>query len=244
MESGKPWQGFDETPTILALGGASWPETGSTAAWVPVFRREGIDVTPLVASNVRQPVSWSAHFASRYAGKPLKNIAISVAGKRVRGEAMISANGLEGGAIYALSSVLRDNPVAPLILDLKPDLTDSEVESRLQLPKSKDSRSNRLRKLFNLSSQQIALMHETGAVSPKSCIITRAGEGELRRAISTAGGVARGAFDDGFRLIKFPSTSVCGEMMDWDAPTGGYLLQACLSSAHWAAKSLLKRISS
>lgn len=241
LRSRTAWQGLDDTPTILAMGGASWPELGSDAAWVPVFAAAGIAVTPLQPSNGRQHVAWSAHYAGRFAGQPIKNVTVSAAGKAVRGEIMIARDGIEGGAIYALSSVLR-NGATELLIDLKPDLSAEEVAARLVRRQSKDSRSNFLRKAFKLSPVAISLMREAGAENPKAVRLRLNGPAELRRAISTAGGVARNEVDANFRLVKQPNTWVAGEMLDWDAPTGGYLLQACFSTARWAAMDCLRTL--
>lgn len=237
LKSQTPWTGFDDVPTLLALGGASWPELGSDAAWVDIFTKAGIAVTTLQPSNSRQRVAWSEVFATRFAGQPIKNIAAHCGGIRTRGEIMLARDGIEGGAIYALSQPLRDGQ--PLVLDLKPDLSVEDVERRLARPKGKQSRSTFLRKVLNLSPAAIGLMHETGATSPKHVAIPVQGSLGFRRAISTAGGVAWHEVDEGYRLLKQPNTWVAGEMLDWDAPTGGYLLQACFSTAHAAANALL-----
>ncbi|MCA0432530.1 MAG: TIGR03862 family flavoprotein [Proteobacteria bacterium] len=235
-----PWQGFDDTPTVLALGGASWPELGSDASWLQAFAEAGVAVQPFVSSNGRQRVAWSQLFADRHAGTPLKNIAIRVGGTESRGELMLAREGIEGGAIYALSRQLREP--AAVEIDLKPGLTDAEVAARLGKVRRGDSRSTALRKAFNLSPAAIALMRERGAESPKHVRLETLGPFELRRAISSAGGVAREEVDDHFRLRKVPNTYVTGEMLDWDAPTGGYLLQACFATAHCAATDLLRRM--
>ena len=235
------WQGFDDVPTILAMGGASWPELGSDAAWVPLFSAAGIAVTPLAASNGRQRVAWSEHFASRFAGTPLKNVAVTVGGERVRGECMIARDGIEGGAIYALSPKLREAG-AVLHLDLKPDQTEAHVAERLARPRGKESRSNFLRKALNLSPVAVALMREAKCENPKQLMLTPLGPGDMRRAISTAGGVALDEVSSHFRLHKKPNTWVVGEMLDWDAPTGGYLLHACFATARFAAEDCLRQL--
>lgn len=236
------WSGFDDVPTILAMGGASWPELGSDGSWVETFAKAGVEVTSLVASNSRQRVQWSEHFAAGFAGQPIKNVAVIAGAETVRGEVMIARGGIEGGAIYAQAAALRGG--AELIIDLKPDLAGADVERRLAKPQGKESRSNYLRKAFNLSPAAIALMRETGSVNPKQVRVTAIGPADFRRAISTAGGVAAYEVDGNFRLKKFPNTWVAGEMLDWDAPTGGYLLQACFSTAVRAAKDCLRSLNS
>ena len=237
LESGTAWKGFDDVPTILALGGASWPELGSDAAWVPVFQSAGVKVNPLQPSNGRQLVPWTEHFSSRHAGQPLKNVCITVAGRAARGEIIISRDGLEGGAIYALSDLMRE--ATQLTIDLKPDLSVEEVNTRFSWPRGKESRSNYLRKRFGLTPAAISLMYEAKAESPKSVVLTTTGPADIRRAISSSGGVAPEEVDENFRLKKFPNCFVVGEMLDWDAPTGGYLLQACFSTAVKAARAML-----
>jgi uncharacterized flavoprotein (TIGR03862 family) len=242
LRSRSPWTGFDGGPAILALGGASWPHLGSNAAWVPAFRDRGIAVTPFQPSNGRFAVTWSPVFAARFAGLPLKNIALTYAGQRVRGEVMISKDGIEGGAIYALSRPLRDNPGQPLLIDLRPDITQDALEAKLGRPRGKDSLSTFLRKAAGLSPQAIGLLRETGtephAKGIKSLALALGPPIGLDRAISSAGGVARGELDPHFQLIKAPGVYCVGEMLDWEAPTGGYLLQACFSTAVWAARHL------
>lgn len=241
LQSGTAWTGFDGTPTILAMGGASWPELGSDAAWVPVFRQANIAVTSLLPANGRQRVAWSEHFSHRFAGEPVKNVALTIAGRTVRGEIMVTRDGLEGGAVYALSSALRTT-VGELLVDLKPDLSGSDVTKRLTRPRGKDSRANHLRKVFNLSPVAIGLMREAKAENPKQVRVTLQGAADIRRAISTAGGVAFSEVDGNLRLHRQPNNWVAGEMLDWEAPTGGYLLQACLSTARWAALDCLRRL--
>ncbi|MFM8745759.1 MAG: NAD(P)/FAD-dependent oxidoreductase [Aestuariivirga sp.] len=236
------WTGFDSGPAILALGGASWPHLGSDAAWVPAFRERGIAVTPFQPSNSRFAVNWSPVFAAKFAGQPLKNIALSYGQQRVRGELMISREGIEGGAIYALSRHLRDNPGQPLLIDLRPDLSADALAAKLARPRGKDSLSTFLRKAVRLSPPAIGLLRETGTQPDekgiKSLAVTLGPPMGLERAISSAGGVARTEFDTHFQLIKAPGIYCVGEMLDWEAPTGGYLLQACFSTAVWAAQHL------
>jgi len=236
------WQGFDGTPTILALGGASWPHLGSDAAWLPVFAGKGITVHAFKPANSRFLVHWSSLFRDRFAGVPVKNVALTYAGKRVRGELMISQEGIEGGAIYALSKGLREHPGHPVIIDFRPDLTEEVLAQRLARPRGKDSLSNFLRKAAGLSPVAINLLRETGtqpdAKGIKAMPLKLERPAGLIRAISSAGGVAREELDAHFQLLKAPQTYCVGEMLDWEAPTGGYLLQACFSTAVFAARHL------
>jgi uncharacterized flavoprotein (TIGR03862 family) len=240
LQSKTEWMGFDDVPTILALGGASWPELGSNGSWVPVFEAAGIAVTPLRASNGRQRIAWSEHFASRFSGQPIKNVAVQVQGELVRGELMIAADGIEGGVIYALSRAFSADSV--ITIDLKPDQSAEHVSKRLSKPRGKESRSNYLRKAFNLGPVAIALMREAGTDNPKQVVFKTHGAADMRRAISTAGGVSRSEVGSSFRLHKRPNFWVVGEMLDWDAPTGGYLLQACFSTAQAAAWDCLQKL--
>jgi uncharacterized flavoprotein (TIGR03862 family) len=234
------WQGFDDVPTILALGGASWPELGSDGRWRKHFEAAGIAVSPFRASNVRHPVTWSPVFADRFAGHPIKNVSVTCGEKTGRGEVMISRDGIEGGAVYALSQQLRSSRA--LTINLKPDLSSDQIAERLARPHGKDSRSNFLRKAFNLTPVAIALMREAQTNDPTLVQIQSSGEPELRRAISTAGGVAWSEVNPDLSLKKIPQTYVAGEMLDWDAPTGGYLLQASIASGRWAANAIVSKL--
>jgi uncharacterized flavoprotein (TIGR03862 family) len=236
------WQGFDDTLTVLAMGGASWPELGSNAAWVETFLRAAVNVIPFRPSNVRQPVRWNDVFAQRFKGAPIKNVAMTCGNTTVRGEIMIAEDGMEGGAVYALSRAIRAADIKELVIDLKPDMSAEAVAEKLTRRKAKESLSNSLRKAFNLTPQAIALMRETGSQNPKFLRLSLQCEPALSRAISSAGGVAKSEVDETFALRKFPNTYVVGEMLDWDAPTGGYLLQACFSTARFAAEALAKRL--
>lgn len=242
------WQGFDGTPTILALGGASWPQLGSDAAWLPLFAAKGITVHPFKPANSRFLVHWSPVFREKFAGTPVKNVALTYAGKRVRGELMISQEGIEGGAIYALSKGLREKPGHPVMIDFRPDLTEDVLAQRLQKPRGKHSLSNYLRKVAGLSPVAINLLRETGTAPDargiKAMPLKLERPAGLARAISSAGGVAREEVDEHFQLHKAPLTYCVGEMLDWEAPTGGYLLQACFSTAVRAARHLASQLES
>jgi uncharacterized flavoprotein (TIGR03862 family) len=240
LQSRTEWQGFDGTPTILAMGGASWPHLGSNAAWVPLVEGAGITVNPFKPANCRFLVPWSEHFAPRFAGQPIKNLRLTYGPHTARGEVMISGDGIEGGAVYALSRHLRDEPGQPLVIDLRPDLTPDAVAARMAKRKPKDSQSNFLRKAFNLTPAAIGLMREADATDPKHVSLTLTGPAGLARAISSAGGIARHEVDEHFQLRKVPGCYAVGEMLDWEAPTGGYLLQACFSTAIVAARHLLQ----
>jgi uncharacterized flavoprotein (TIGR03862 family) len=241
------WKGFDGSPTVLALGGASWPHLGSDARWVDVLRAAGIRVNPFKPANSRFLVNWSKVFCDRFAGTPVKNVALSYAGRRVRGEIMISHEGIEGGAIYVLSKGMREKPGHPLMIDLRPDLNVEVLSQRLQKPRGKDTQSNYLRKVAGLAPVAISLLRETSnamdAAGIKQVAIPILRPAGIARAISSAGGVARDEVDANFQFRRVPGCYAVGEMLDWEAPTGGYLLQACFSTAVAAASHLLLHVS-
>ncbi len=241
------WTGAKEADAmILALGGASWPRLGSDAQWVAILENRGVKINAFIPTNCGVTVPWSAHFVERFAGTPLKRIAVTSAGKTVRGEAVVTRSGLEGGAIYALSPQLRQP--GRLTLDLRPDLTLTTLEARLARPKGKSSHSTWLRKAAGLSPVAIALLREAGLGATGSAIkalpLTATGTDSLARAISSAGGVASSELDENFAFKSWPGVYAVGEMLDWEAPTGGYLLQACFSTAVAAARACLEWLQS
>jgi uncharacterized flavoprotein (TIGR03862 family) len=229
--------------TVLALGGASWPRLGANGAWTAHLASH---VRPFRPSNVGFDVAWTPAFQERFAGQPLKAIALSLGERRVRGEAMITRYGLEGGAVYALSAPLRnaiaaDGSVA-VALDLKPDLSADKVAARLAQARSSDSRSNRLRKALHLTPAAIGLLAETGphedlAAAVKALPLTLTGVQPIARAISSAGGLDLAALDERLMLKDRPGVFAAGEMLDWEAPTGGYLLQASFATGAVAGRA-------
>jgi hypothetical protein len=239
---------------LLALGGASWPKLGSDGGWVAAFRAAGVPVTDLAPANMGFEVPWSAFVRARFPGRPLKGIALEHAGITVRGEAVITADGIEGGAVYALSAALREavrrDGFATVSLDLRPADSAPTLLARLARVPRRLSLSNRLRRGLALPPEAIALMHEADsrlAARPddalvalvKSLPLTLTGFRPLVRAISTAGGVRLDAVDHRLMLVTRPGTFVAGEMLDWEAPTGGYLLQGVISTGHAAADGIL-----
>ncbi len=241
----------DADVCVLALGGASWPRLGADGSWASVLAARGIDVKPLVASNAGVNCAWSDTTKQRHAGAPLKRVAATVAGRTVRGEALISQSGLEGGVVYALSRELRHelqtSNRCTLTLDLRPDLDVAQLTARLAKVPRKQSLSNRLRKGAGLAPQAISVWRdsvqthvpetdEAIAGSLKAAALNVTGIQPVEKAISTAGGIAASEFDTHFMLKQLPGVFVCGEMLDWDAPTGGYLLQACFSTGRAAGK--------
>ena len=242
--------------TVLALGGASWPRLGSDGAWQSILSQAGVAVVPLAPSNCGFSVGWSEAFRSRFAGTPLKNIALSFAGRSVRGEILVTSYGIEGGAVYAMSAALRDaiaarGPVR-VEIDLRPQASASDLARRLGKSRGKESLANYLRKAVNLAPVEINLLREAHgpgfggdsdklARAIKSVPVTLVDVQPIGRAISSAGGVSFSALDDDLALKIRPSVFVAGEMLDWEAPTGGYLLQAVMASGVFAARAILRR---
>ncbi len=244
--------------TVLALGGASWPRLGSDGAWTDVLRQQGITIAPLKPANVGFDVAWSERFRDSFAGQPLKNLGLSFEGRTVRGEAVVTRDGLEGGAVYALSAPLREailrDGSALLTLVLKPDLDLASLSARLQRPRGKQSLSTFLRKTLGLPRVAIASIHEAAmaanrslAAMPPAALAEFINALPLRltrirpldRAISTAGGIKFAELDEHLMLRQKPGVFVAGEMIDWEAPTGGYLLQACFATGAAAASGVL-----
>ncbi len=247
------WAGWDghalafETPTgrqvvaprvtVLALGGASWARLGSDAAWVPWLVEKGVEVTSFQPANMGFSVDWSPHMA-RHFGQAVKGVALCVGERRERGEFVISARGLEGGGIYAVSRDLRLG--GRLVLDLLPDVSGTDFADKAARLKPSDSIGNRLRKL-GLSAPAAALVMEFGrdlslGRAVKALPVPLTGPRPMDEAISTAGGVARAAVTDGLGLRAIPGMFVCGEMLDWEAPTGGYLLTGAWATGRWAGR--------
>jgi len=239
--------------TLLALGGASWPRLGADGRWTKILVEADVAVAPLRPANCGITVAWSDVFRTRFQGMPLKRIRLGFGGQSVPGEALVTASGLEGGAVYALSAALRDAIDAqgpqPLDVDLKPELSRAQVADKLRATKHQDSLTNRLRKALSLSPAQINILREAGELPRdedmladriKALRLTVTGTQDLSRAISTAGGVAFDALADGLMIKLKPGVYVAGEMIDWEAPTGGYLLQACLATGVAAARAILR----
>lgn len=236
---------------IYALGGASWKITGSNGSWVKYFKNKGIRTINFEASNCAYKIDWETSFINKNEGKPLKNIAISCGSKTQKGEVVITKFGIEGNAIYALGPELRAQlkakKVAEIILDLKPMLTEEQVLSKLVKPSKNISES--LKVSVKLNSSQIHLLktnldkvqftdQKKLAFAIKNLTLKITGVANLDEAISTVGGVHLSEVDADFQLHKIPNHFCIGEMLDWDAPTGGYLLQACASMGAYLANHL------
>jgi uncharacterized flavoprotein (TIGR03862 family) len=253
----------DARATVLALGGASWPRLGSDGGWVDTLGARGVKVTPLKSANCGFVVTWSDIFRDRFEGQPLKGIALSFGAHSVRGEAMITRNGIEGGAVYALSADLREAILASggatLHIALRPDLKAHDLIARLSAPRGKQTLSNWLRKAAQLSPVAIGLLQEAAIVSgvelsslsPENLAelinavpVQLTGVAPIARAISTAGGIAFDELDADFMFGRLPGVFAAGEMLDWEAPTGGYLLQACFATGAAAGRGALKWLES
>lgn len=238
--------------TLLALGGASWPRLGSDGAWTDALADRGVELVGFSASNCGVNIDWSPITRDRFAGAPLKSIAVSLGDERVAGEAMISRYGLEGGAVYALSAVIRaalvNSDTVTLHLDLKPQRSVADLANWLGTAKKGQSQTNTLRKA-GLTPQAISVLRDAAggelprapaalAALIKAVPLRVTAQRDLDRAISSAGGIARSAVDDHFMLRAAPGVFAAGEMLDWDAPTGGYLLQASFATGLAAARGI------
>lgn len=236
--------------TLLALGGASWPSLGSDGAWMDFL---SIPVAPLRPANCGFALPWS-DFMKQKAGEPLKNIALTHAGKTVAGEMMIAENGIEGGAVYALSAPIREDILstgrANIAIDLRPNLSAADIVQKLSLPRGRQSLSTYLQKTLGLTSVQNTLLREARpdvgrlnsedlAVLVKAVPLTLIAPFPMGRAISSAGGIPFAELDGNLMLRQKPGVFAAGEMLDWEAPTGGYLLQATFATAIAAAKGIL-----
>lgn len=236
---------------VLALGGASWPKLGANGNFTSLLQSHGVAMAPLEAANCGVVTAWSAHFRSRFVGNVLKNITLQAGEKKVRGEIVMTANGLEGGPVYALGpslrTALRDDAPCTLVLDLRPDLSLTQLTQRLTRTGPKATITTRLRKAgFSPLAQALlresagtlrALPAATLASLAKHLPLNVVATAGLEKAISTAGGVESAAFNDNLMLNALPGVFVAGEMLDWDAPTGGYLLQACFATGNKAGQS-------
>jgi len=273
------WTGWDEqgrlrfhTPdgpqvvaasaAVLALGGASWPRLGSDGSWAEALAAKGVKISRLRPANCGFTINWSDIFRDRFQGQPLKGIALKFGPHNVRGEAIVTRSGIEGGAIYALSAELREaidkSGAAMLHIALRPDLNIDGLIAKVSAPKGKQSLSNFLRKAVNLSPVAIGLLQEAAKASGVSLAsmspadlanlinavpIELAGTAPISRAISTAGGIAFDELDTDFMIRRLPGVFAAGEMLDWEAPTGGYLLQASFATGAAAGRGALRWLS-
>ncbi|MEO1637976.1 MAG: TIGR03862 family flavoprotein [Pseudomonadota bacterium] len=254
------WQGWEDdalvfdTPegrivqkagaTVLALGGASWRRLGSDGAWAAEFPS---DVVPFAPANIGFVVHWSAHM-QRHLGQPVKSVRLMAGELESRGEFIISERGIEGGGVYAVSKAIREG--APLTLDLLPDLDFATIRARLSRPRGKTSLGNHLRKVLRLDPVRIALLQEFGRPLPddlapllRALPLRHDGPRPMDEAISTAGGLRFAALDDQLMLKNRPGVFCAGEMLSWEAPTGGYLITGCLATGRLAGQGALAHLS-
>ncbi|MEQ1545851.1 TIGR03862 family flavoprotein [Methyloglobulus sp.] len=244
---------------VLALGGGSWPQLGSTGAWTSLLTHRGVQIIPLVPSNCGFDVSWSEHFRDRFAGQPLKSVIASFNGFQQQGDCMITTTGIEGSLIYALSAPLRDeialSRTATLTLDLAPGNSIETLISKFSQPRGKQSMANHLRKRLGFDGVKAGLLREIVPAEDfnepiKLCSAIKAlpikltATRPIAEAISSAGGVSFDAIDEHLMLRALPGVFCAGEMLDWEAPTGGYLLAACFASGRVAGGGVLKWLDS
>jgi uncharacterized flavoprotein (TIGR03862 family) len=242
-------QTLESDATILALGGASWRRLGSDGAWAVVLAEQGVPVTPFTAANAGIAINWSA-FMDKHLGAAVKSISLSAGPYVSRGEAVLSKRGLEGGGVYSVSRGVREGH--PLVIDLAPDLTFEAVAQKLEKPRGKATLTNHIRKALRLDAAKIALLQEMAMPLPKepkalarlikALPIQHAGLRPMDEAISTAGGVAMSGLDETLMLNALPNTYAVGEMLDWEAPTGGYLITACFATGAWAGHHAAARL--
>ena len=242
---------------VLALGGGSWARLGSDGAWVPLLAARGVAVAPLLASNCGFDVQggWSDHFASRFAGQPFKSVAIRLPAFHRKGEFVATATGVEGSLVYAASGLLRDEIAAhgqaTFHLDLLPDVTADKVLAEVRHPRGSRSLSSHLKSRLHLEGIKAGILHEQLtkeqmndpaqlAAAIKALPVTLAATRPLDEAISSAGGVAFDGLDAQLMLANLPGVFCAGEMLDWEAPTGGYLLTACLASGKRAGEGAVR----
>lgn len=268
LRHGWRWQGWDGEPgalrhrfatpsgirclapavTVLALGGASWARLGADGEWAAILAGKGVEVAPFRPANMGFHVAWSEVMA-RHHGQPVKNVALLAGDRRVRGEFVVSARGVEGGGIYALSRALREG--APLRLDLAPDLATPDLARRLASRRAGESLGNLLRRVLRLDPVRRALVFEAGP--PPQTPLQLAGRLKalplrlgpprpLDEAISVAGGIRRAALAEGLMLRDWPGIHIAGEMLDWEAPTGGYLITGCLATGRFAGDAAARRL--
>ena len=248
----------DPNITLLALGGLSWPKLGSDGSWIKILKKDDIKISKIQPTNCGFFVKWSNIFKNRFAGYPLKSIELSFKDQKIKGEFIITKEGIEGGVIYSISSMLRENinemGYAEVIIDLKPDFSIEKIRHLLLKPKLKLSTTNYLRKILNLSEVAIGLLMEfknkegkyNQQISNLAHIIKNYKiildkPFSIDRCISTAGGISFKSINKDFTLINKPNTYVAGEMLDWEAPTGGYLLQACISNGACVANNIINK---
>ena len=240
--------------TVLALGGGSWPQLGSDAGWVKLLSERQVPIVPLQPANCGFDIRWSEHFRAKFAGHPVKTVALVVKGRdgttiRRMGEFVITVNGVEGGIVYMVSASVRDmiaiDGMATVWLDLAPDRTVKQLEHDLSRPRGKRTVATHLKRCAGITGVKAGLLREVApnnvfadparlAAVIKSLPLTLVAPRPIEEAISTAGGLSFAALDDNLMVRSLPGVFCAGEMLDWEAPTGGYLLTACLATGRLA----------
>ncbi|KIM00285.1 NAD(FAD)-utilizing dehydrogenase [Paramagnetospirillum magnetotacticum MS-1] len=244
---------------VLALGGASWPRLGSDGGWVPILAAKGVEIIPMKSANCGFDLDWSDAFAERFAGGRTGTVELSFDGQRRRGEITITATGIEGGAVYAMSAHLRDALAeagqVEALLDLMPDWSPDRVAAALGRPRGSRSLSTFLKKALPLGPMALALLREilpaetlshpsALAAAVKALPLRLKRPRPLDESISTAGGIALSELDGNLMLKALPGVFAAGEMLDWEAPTGGYLLTGCFSTGYEAGQGALRHCNS
>ena len=249
---------LEPAATVLALGGASWAKTGSDGTWVPLLQEIGVPLTPFAPANCGAEVAWSEFFQQKVGRAPLKNIALRLNDSpAVRGELLLTGYGVEGTPVYALTPAVRKalaaGGPAALQLNLKPDLPPAALLQKLRQPRGKATFADFLKRTLHLAAPVPTLLRElrpdcaTLGAEVLADLLTAlplpvSGLRPLDEAISTAGGVSFAAVNEHLMLRQRPGTYVTGEMLDWEAPTGGYLLQGCFSTGAWAARGIAAQL--
>ncbi len=234
---------------VLALGGASWAKLGSNGAWAKLLADKGVEITPFKPANMGFEIDWSSHMGKHF-GHAVKGVELTAGSARSRGEFVISKRGIEGGGIYTVSKAMRDG--ASLEIDLLPDWTRAKTTAQISRSRGKTSLGNHLRKTLKLTPEKLALLFEFGQPLPKypkqiahlikALPIKHNGPRPIDEAISTAGGVAFSGLTEDLELKSIPNLYCVGEMLDWEAPTGGYLLSACLATGDWAGRAAARKL--
>ena len=245
---------------VLALGGASWPQLGSDGRWVPLLQEMGVDIARLEPANCGFDVAWSDHIREKFAGAPVKSVRLRFQPSQgepfeQQGEFVVTAHGIEGSLVYAASKWIRESitvqGAATISLDLAPDVDEHTLASRLARPRGSNTLSKHLQRYAGIRGVKSALLREfagTGAFDDPHALasaikrlpIPLVSPRPIEEAISTAGGVSFDALDENLMLLKLPGVFCAGEMLDWEAPTGGYLLTASFSTGHMAGTGVLK----
>lgn len=245
------------TAVLLALGGGSWPKLGATGGWIPILEARGIPIAPLKPANCGFDVAWSPFFREKFNGAPLKAVTLSFGGITKQGEFIVTREGVEGSLIYSFSAALRDeiekSGKAVIFLDLAPGWTIEKLVSRLKTPRGSRSIGSHLQKTVGIEGVKAALLWEflpretfnspeALAAAIKALPVPLLRPRPLTEAISSAGGIRFESLDARLMLKALPGVFCAGEMLDWEAPTGGYLLTGCLSTARWAAQGIIERL--